>query len=172
MSRTLETKTVFGFQPSLVYAQAMSANLIIRQPLNSEFDCIADLWFGSWLSTGLGHTSGATRGDLRKRLEDEACWELLVAVRGGQIQGMVAFRHDISKLEQLFVHPECQRQGIGRHLMKAAKESLPSGMWLKVHRLNHNARRFYRSEGFVVDLERSGGVDAPEDVFYKWLPSV
>lgn len=95
-----------------------------------------------------------------------------MALFRGQIAGMVALNCGDSKLDQPFVAPEWQRQGIGRLLVNAAKEHLPKGMWLKSHRQNSDAVLFYQAQGFVLDLERSGGSDAPDDVFYRWVPAL
>ena len=146
----------------------MTANLTVRRPTNAEYDRIADLWFSSWLSTGLARTSSATRNELRLRLESEADWELYVAVKDEQIVGMLALKCNESKLDQLFVEPESQNQGIGRLLVNAAKVRLPQGIWLKVHRQNSIARRFYGSHGFEIDIDRSGKSVVSDDIFYRW----
>lgn len=146
----------------------MSANLIIRRSKTTEYDHIADLWFNSWMSTGLGHTSSVTRDDLRLRFETEQNWELFVAVKRSQVVGMIALKRDESKLDQLFIDPQHQRQGIGRLLVNAAKKRLPKGMWLKVHCQNSPAIRFYQSQGFELDSERSIDRANSADVFFRW----
>ena len=149
----------------------MTNDLTIRPASPHDYDSIADVWFDSWVSTGLGQTSDASRDDLRQRLETEDDWDLLVAIRHERLSGMLALKPRSAKLDQIFVHPEDKGQGIGRRLMREAKERLPDGMWLKAHRRNVNALRFYRSEGFIPDLERPYGDHGPDDIFLTWRPA-
>jgi putative acetyltransferase len=51
-------------------------------------------------------------------------------------------------LEQLYVAPRLQGQGLGSHLLAAAKEESPRGLRLHVFQRNLSARRFYEQRGF------------------------
>lgn len=62
------------------------------------------------------------------------------------------------QLEQLFLLPEHQRQGIGQHVLElvlSRAHSLGLPVRLRVLRVNEAARRFYARQGFVVTSESS-----------------
>ena len=72
-------------------------------------------------------------------------------------------------IDQLYVHPDHWRQGIGKMLLDFAKESFPEHLWLYTLQVNVNARTFYEKNGFVA--EKFGFSDPPEnepDVEYHW----
>jgi len=71
-------------------------------------------------------------------------------------------------IDQLYIHPDYWRQGIGKMLLDFAKERL----WLYTLQINVNARAFYEKNGFVA--EKFGFSDPPEnepDVQYHWRRS-
>jgi ribosomal protein S18 acetylase RimI-like enzyme len=88
--------------------------------------------------------------------------EYLVADDGRRIGGM-AFASMSDKLpktvllHQLYVHPDCQRQGIGRDLFAELETCFPDAdtMRLEVEPANAAAIDFYRAHGF----EEAGKVD-------------
>lgn len=57
-------------------------------------------------------------------------------------------RLDGSHVDSLFVHPEMQKQGIGRELLSHAY-SLSDELSVEVNEQNLEARRFYEHMGFV-----------------------
>ncbi|WP_287229000.1 GNAT family N-acetyltransferase [Mesorhizobium sp.] len=80
--------------------------------------------------------------------------EFLVADDGNRIRGMAfaAATTDarIVMLNQLYVHPACQRQGIGQALLEEVEASFPEARTLRVEveEANAPAVAFYRSKGF------------------------
>jgi ribosomal protein S18 acetylase RimI-like enzyme len=81
--------------------------------------------------------------------------EFLVADDGKRIGGM-AFASATSDakiilLNQLYVHPACQRQGIGQALLEEVEASFPEArtLRLEVEEANAQALAFYRSKGFL-----------------------
>jgi ribosomal protein S18 acetylase RimI-like enzyme len=72
-------------------------------------------------------------------------------------------------IDQLYIHPDYQRQGIGKALLDFARKQSPDHVWLYTLRINVNARAFYEKNGFVA--EKFGISPAPElepDVEYHW----
>jgi ribosomal protein S18 acetylase RimI-like enzyme len=72
----------------------------------------------------------------------------------------------------LAVSPEARRQGIGRDLMEAAKESARSwpadALWLDAYDHVAGAGAFYQSCGFrAVGPSSKGEIPL---IFYEWLP--
>lgn len=81
--------------------------------------------------------------------------EFLVADDGKRIGGM-AFAaattdQKIILLNQLYVHPDCQRQGIGQALLEEVEASFPEARTLRVEveEANAPAIAFYRAKGFL-----------------------
>jgi len=75
-------------------------------------------------------------------------------------------------IDQLYVHPDYWRQGLGEMLLDFAKERFPEHLWLYTLQVNVNARAFYEKNGFVA--EKFGFSNPPEnepDVEYHWRRS-
>ncbi|WP_159953290.1 GNAT family N-acetyltransferase [Rhizobium sp. 18065] len=91
--------------------------------------------------------------------------EFLVADNGKRIGGMAfaAMSDKLAKtamLYQLYVHPDCQRQGIGRDLFAEIESCFPDAeiMRLEVEPKNLGAVAFYEAHGFVeVDRTKNCG---------------
>ena len=72
-------------------------------------------------------------------------------------------------IDQLYIHPDLQRRGIGKALLDFARAQSPDHLWLYTLQVNVNARAFYEKNEFVA--ERFGISPAPEsepDVEYHW----
>lgn len=72
-------------------------------------------------------------------------------------------------VDQLYIHPDYQRRGIGRALLDFARKLSPDHLWLYTLQVNVNARAFYEKNGFVA--EKYGFSPPPEnepDVEYHW----
>lgn len=72
-------------------------------------------------------------------------------------------------VDQLYIHPDYQRRGIGKVLLDFARKHSPDHLWLYTLQVNINARAFYEKNGFVA--ERFGVSPPPEnepDVEYHW----
>lgn len=80
--------------------------------------------------------------------EDLFDYDLLVAKVGGKTVGFTAYTED--ELAWLYVHPDYQRQGIGRMLAQAALANMHAGKKsVEVLCGNDPARALYRSLGFA-----------------------
>lgn len=75
-------------------------------------------------------------------------------------------------IDQLYVHPDHQRKGIGEALLVFARDRSPEHVWLYTLQSNINARAFYERHGFIA--EKFGYSPPPEnepDVEYHWRKS-
>ena len=75
-------------------------------------------------------------------------------------------------IDQLYIHPDYWRRGIGQRLIEFARERSPEHLWLYTLQVNMNARAFYEKNGFVA--EKFGVSPPPEsepDVEYHWHKS-
>jgi GNAT superfamily N-acetyltransferase len=94
--------------------------------------------------------------------------EVVIAALGDERLGYLALGQDF--VEQLYIHPDHWRQGIGSALLNWAKAARPDGLKLWCFQQNHPARAFYELHGFVA-VAFSDGSDNEErepDVLYAW----
>jgi GNAT superfamily N-acetyltransferase len=112
--------------------------------------------------------------DTRRWMRDEflpraEAW--LALDEDGAPLGLLALEGD-DWLEQLYVLPHAQGQGIGAALVTHAKLRRPAGLQLWAFASNSVARRFYESHGFVIveQTDGSGNEEHAPDVRYRWMP--
>ncbi len=77
--------------------------------------------------------------------------ETYVYEEEGIIKGFISLHNET--LAAIFVSPEFQGKGIGRHLMNKAKE-LRGSLNLTVYRENTDSVKFYEKCGFEIELEQ------------------
>ncbi|EUB95941.1 GCN5-related N-acetyltransferase [Rhizobium sp. CF080] len=108
--------------------------------------------------------------------EDRAYWrghlsatcDIWGAERDGTLLGVIAFREDW--IDQLYILPGVQGQGIGSRLLDIAKGS-HSQLFLWTFQRNAAARRFYEARGFVEIRQTDGAANEEKepDVLYRWV---
>lgn len=113
---------------------------------------LAEVWFESWLSTGLTSPT-VTQADLRARVPNELAerWTVTVAEEDDRITGFLAVALAERRLDQLFVRPSDQRSGTGGALFEVARTQLAEGFWLSTQFGNERARAFYERRGMRLD---------------------
>jgi GNAT superfamily N-acetyltransferase len=115
-----------------------------------------------WLS-GL-HTPDDDRTFFRERVFAEC--EVWGAI-DGEVIGFIAFRE--GWIDQLYVLPQRQNQGVGHALLQLAKAASPRlSLW--TFQRNEPARRFYEKHGFVAvkQTDGRGNEEREPDVLYQW----
>ncbi len=144
--------------------------MIIRPALAHEYDEIARVWMESWVSTGLAEASAFLLANLRARVrkEIEDGWSLYVVDDGGAFAAMLALHMQDRYLDQLFVAPDYQGQGLGRRLLGFTRQQLPDEIWLRCVRENEKAWRWYEREGFVFEKEEISPVTGFMMKYYRW----
>ena len=84
-----------------------------------------------------------------------------------KLVGIIAFRE--GWIDQLYVLPDAQGQGVGSDLLEVAQNTFPVlNLW--TFQRNQRARRFYEANGFEA-VRETDGVDNEEkepDVLYRW----
>lgn len=112
---------------------------------------------------------------LHKPEEDRAFWSgylfsncaIWGAVQQGELFVVIAFRQ--GWVDQLYILPHMQGQGIGSRLLDIAKAS-HARLNLWTFQKNAGARRLYESQGFEV-VRETDGADNEErepDILYSW----
>jgi len=111
------------------------------------------------------HTPEEDRSFFRERVFAEC--ELWGAFGGAGMIGMIAFRKDW--IDQLYVLPEVQGQGIGSSLLQRAQTSFER-LKLWTFQRNVPARRLYEARGFALvrQTDGSGNEEKEPDALYLW----
>jgi GNAT superfamily N-acetyltransferase len=143
---------------------------LIRPARIDEYDEIARVWMNSWVSTGLEDASNFLLAKLRARIphEIEKGWSLFVAADDGAIVAMLALHLPKMYLDQLFVVPERQGQGLGRALLTFTRQQLPDEIHLRCVRENDKAWRWYERENFVSEQEQVEPMTGFVMRYYRW----
>jgi ribosomal protein S18 acetylase RimI-like enzyme len=144
--------------------------LSIRSARPDEYDEIGRVWMNSWVSTGLDEASNFLLANLRARvrLEIEKGWSLFVADDHGVLAAMLALHLPEHYLDQLFVAPEYQGNGLGKKLLAFTRKHLPDEIELRCVRENDKAWRWYEREGFVYEKEQVEPMNGLVMKYYRW----
>jgi GNAT superfamily N-acetyltransferase len=145
----------------------------IRLARASEYDEVARVWMESWVSTGLAEASNFLLANLRARVrhEIEKGWSLYVADDRGTLAAMLALHLPNHYLDQLFVAPDYQGNGLGRQLLAFTRQQLPDEIWLRCVRENEKAWRWYQREGFLFEKEQVEPMTGFTMKYYRWKKS-
>ncbi|AZN43700.1 GNAT family N-acetyltransferase [Paenibacillus albus] len=135
--------------------RARIADLVIRSAVAADIDSVRDIYRHASLTNKADH-------DLIAAHPEWLVWDdsllpfVHVAVSQGRVVGFATARpvDDFLELEDLFIDPECMRQGVASALIAVIASR---GMRIEVS-ANH-ARAFYESAGFVVvgSVSSNGG---------------
>jgi putative acetyltransferase len=110
------------------------------------------------------HTPAQDRSFFRDHVfADCAVWGVI----DDAVIGFIAFRE--GWIDQLYVLPQWQGQGVGQALVQVAKAAWPR-LQLWTFQRNALGRRFYAKQGFVVVMESDGSRNEEHepDVLYRW----
>ena len=124
----------------------------LRPYAPSDETALVELWFESWASNGFDGPPNV-REMMIERVPREAGdrWEVTVAEAGGRLLGFLALAVAEQRLDQIFIAPDAQGQGVGGALFAVAVARFPDGFWLTTQIENHRARTFYERRGMVLD---------------------
>ncbi len=110
--------------------------------------------------------------ELRTRIDHELAlgWALYVATRGGAILGMLALKPHDAVLDQIFVHPDAQQDGVGRTLLATAQRLMRDGFTLRMSATNRRAARFYETAGLIMIAQAVHPRTGAPVHHYQWKP--
>ncbi len=112
------------------------------------------------------HTDAETRAWVATIvLPSQTVW---VAETDGEVVGYVTV--DDGELNDLYVQPGWQGQGIGAALLAKAKALSPGELSLWAFQRNAGARRFYERHGFILTelTDGAGNEEREPDARYRW----
>ena len=128
----------------------------LRPYRDSDFDAVIQLWWSSWHASS-GYRHHRPIADWKDRWHDLAKTHRIVVIERvendvepgeGEVVAFAALNLATSVLAQIFVSPECKRQGLGRWLLEWVCDQCPDGFSLKTAADNAEAIAFYESAGF------------------------
>ena len=149
----------------------MPQNFFIRNYRPEDFDALTILWRISRekslpeFQNTKGHFFYEDQNYFREHILKEN--EVFVVESGQRPVAFMAIKDEF--VDQLYVHPDYQNQGIGKALLDYARKLSPEHVWLYTLQINLNARAFYEKNGFIA--EKYGISPPPEsepDVEYHW----
>jgi ribosomal protein S18 acetylase RimI-like enzyme len=146
-----------------------SPRITVKALQDADLNLVAKLWFESWRSTGMEAAQRESEADFQRRIRQELDgWNAYVAFSESEPVGFLALVIKEGCLDQLFVAPQSQGQGIGQLLLNIAKEKLPNGFWLRTGVDNRGACAFYDDQGLTrVRTELHPRLNIPM-VIYHW----
>ena len=144
--------------------------LTIRAARVDESDAVAEIYLASRRHAGALIPRGTYTDD------DVRLWfasvvlvthETWVAEQAGRIVALLVLRGE--SLDQLYVHPEQQRHGIGSALLAHAKRRCRR-IRLVTYEANEPARAFYEKHGFraVAFGDGTANDEGAPDILYEW----
>ncbi|MFE7093360.1 GNAT family N-acetyltransferase [Streptomyces erythrochromogenes] len=147
-------------------------NFVVRRAVADDASAVAGIWLRSFAaalpSVRRAHTDDQVQSWFQNVVvPGQETW---VATVEGSAVGLLVLGD--SELDQLYVDPAWQGQGVGGRLVELAKQRRPGGMELWTFQVNEAAQRFYQRHGFAA-AERTDGHRNEEhepDVRYVWFP--
>jgi len=114
------------------------------------------------------HTPDEDRSFFRERLYPHCL--LWGRFDGAEMSGLIAFRR--GWIDQLYVLPSAQRNGLGTELLQIAQRSFGRlNLW--TFQCNRAARLFYAARGFrlIVETDGARNEEKEPDALYRWARS-
>jgi GNAT superfamily N-acetyltransferase len=149
-------------------------DMVIREYRAEDFDAVTILWRVSRekslpeFQMLKGHFFFEDQGYFQNHiLKENRVW--VVEMENRPVAFMAMNKEFV---DQLYVHPDYWRRGIGSALLNVAREQSPQHVWLYTLQINTGARAFYEKNEFVA--EKFGISPPPEsepDVEYHWRKS-
>lgn len=127
--------------------------VLIRDMKSEEIKEVSQIWLSANLEAHDFIPASYWKGNLDLVREELPLAKVRVYEEEGKILGFLGRNGE--EIEGIFVRKECRSRGIGRALLKDAKQSRER-LRLHVYQKNRRARTFYLREGFWICSE---GID-------------
>ncbi|KIL78955.1 GNAT family N-acetyltransferase [Bacillus badius] len=83
------------------------------------------------------------------------------------VVGMIAY--NTREINQLYIHVNYQKMGIGQLLLNKAKAQADGRLTLYTFEINENAQRFYEKNGFRIIAKGHENEENLPDIQYEWI---
>ena len=88
-------------------------------------------------------------------------------VKHSMVIGMLAFNHE--EVNQLYIHNDYQRMGLGKRLLDIAKSNSNGRLILYTFEINRKAQLFYEKQGFKIIGRGNDNEENLNDIKYEWV---
>lgn len=128
--------------------------LILRRATSADATELTEVYLRSRNTLAsyapLAHSEAAVRDWVANILIPTG--SVTVAVNNDRLVGMAAHSivDGVAWLDQLYVSPQFNRQGIGTSLLESVKSQTDGKLQLYTFQMNHDAAAFYERHGFVA----------------------
>ncbi len=138
----------------------------------NDFESIVRLWYESWHDNFPNLQHPWTYAQWKEHFQDRitANASIWIAESDSQLAGFIVLHENSGYLDQIFVAPPMQHQGIGTLLLNKAKELSPDGIYLDTLQSNTKSRRFYEKHGFQPGRVGINSNNGQPDIEYRWIP--
>lgn len=90
-----------------------------------------------------------------------------VAIWDEKVVGIIAYNE--SEINQLYIHNDYQGKGIGKSLLRKAKEQSSGRLTLYTFEINKKAQLFYEMNGFKIIGRGHENEENLPDIQYEWV---
>jgi ribosomal protein S18 acetylase RimI-like enzyme len=90
-----------------------------------------------------------------------------IDVRNNAVVGMLASNQD--EINQLYIHSDYQRQGLGTKFLDIAKSNSNGRLTLFTFEINRQAQLFYEKNGFKIIGRGDDNEENLKDIKYEWV---
>ncbi|ANX11625.1 GNAT family N-acetyltransferase [Fictibacillus arsenicus] len=97
-------------------------------------------------------------------------YQVDIALWDENVVGIIAYNE--SEIIQLYIHNDYQGKGIGKSLLRKAKEQSSGRLTLYTFEINKKAQRFYEMNGFKIIGRGHENEENLPDILYEWIKSV
>lgn len=148
--------------------------MTVHLRLYSPEDCeaVVQLWYESWHHNFPGFSHPWTYAQWKEHFQEKvtAHASIWIAESAGQLVGFLVLRENDGYLDQIFVTPALQHQGVGTLLLNKAKALSPIGLSLDTLQSNTRACRFYEKHGFQPGQVGINPNSGQPNIEYHWSP--
>lgn len=103
---------------------------------------------------------------LTNRLSKTHTIKVAIAKQIGGVAGFVAYKDEA--LDQIYLDPSAQGQGLGTALLEIAKQASPGHLLCYTFQNNLPAQKFYEKHGFKVVKFGTENEENLPDILYEW----
>lgn len=146
--------------------------LTLRPYQPHDLEPTVELWYRTWWQTfpHLQHPQPYSQWQKRFQADLVIRGNIWIVEIDNRILGFMVVISSEHELNQIFIDPNYQNQGMGSILINKAKEICPQYLKLSVLQQNQKACHFYEKHGFTAGKLSINKVNGQPCIEYSWFP--